>query len=949
MILALRDCHDAAVVGGKAVNLARLLNAGFAVPDGFVITTGAFAAALAGEGGMPNRVPTELAERIGEHYRALGSPTVAVRSSATAEDLADASMAGQYETLLDIRGESAVVAAVAHCWRSIDTPRTRSYLASKGIPLSDVAMAVVVQRLVPADVAGVLFTANPRSGRSDELLIEASWGLGESVVSGRVQPDTLVVEAATGVVRHAVIADKATWIAAGAPGECAVSGERRRMPCLDVRQVDALRRLGERVERHFGSPQDLEWAFHAGELYLLQSRAITTLGVALATQQRCDAERAALAAALATGRGPWVRHNLSETLPQPTPLTWSVIRRFMSGDGGFGSLYREIGFVPSPTVCREGFLTLIAGRIHLDLALGPELFFAGYPYAYDVAALRANPDRAQEPPTIPQGTLGQRLSCARRLAAVDARIMTLAADEDRRLDGETIPAFAAWIACERDVDLTVLDAAALLACWQRREREVLERFAPRSLMPTVIAAALMARLRAFTGEHCWDDEPLAMADLLSAGGAADCTVRATAQLRDVATGRMTLADWLRDHGHRAPAEFDLATPRWHERPQQVLALAAHLAGGADPLDLHARRTAAAAGAASALRIRLGEAECREFDALLALVHRYLRWREDGKHWLMLGYEQLRLVALEAGRRLAVGDGIFMLNGEEFAQALSCGYAPLALIGQRRTQRAVEERLRLPAVITRDELPTLGQPAPSAALGGEQLEAFVISAGSCQGPARIVLDPQRAGDLGKGCILVCPSTDPSWTPLFVNAAGLVLERGGALSHGAVVARELGIPAVVLADATTLLRDGEPLLIDGDAGVLRRGAELTAPSMSAATAPARPTRRQSPPPVGRRERTAAHWRNLLLACWGSAFAAIFWCPATLLYAPIIRGLDAVLWPLVPRIGLAGVVVVVAVVMAVLVMVVQRLTTDNRRLLVAKERAAALRAEALKLPAG
>ena len=951
MILPLRDAHDARLVGGKAVNLARLLNAGFAVPDGFVITTPAFIAAISADGHLPTAVPTELAAHIAEHYRTMGSPTVAVRSSATAEDMADASMAGQYETLLDLQGEDAVIAAVAHCWRSIDTPRTRSYLASKNIPLSDVAMAVVVQRLVPADVAGVLFTVNPRSGKTDEMLIEASWGLGEAVVSGKVQPDTLVVERATGVVRHAVIADKAIWIAAGAHSEHAVTADRRRAPCLDAQQVDALRRLGEQVERHFGSPQDLEWAIHAGQLFLLQSRAITTMGAAAAVQERCAAERATLSAALAAGRGPWVRHNLSETLPQPTPLTWSLMSRFMSGDGGFGALYREMGFTPSPTVCRDGFLTLIAGRIHLDLAVGPELFGAGYPFTYDLALLRANPDAAQDPPTVPRGGIGERLAAAKLLTAVDARITALAVDEDRRLREQTIPAFTAWIADERALPLAALTNAALLTCWQRRAHEVLDVFAPRSLMPSVITATLMARLRAFTDQHCWDRDPVALAELLSAGGEANCTVRATAQLREVASGCLSMDSWLKDHGHRAPAEFDLATPRWHERPQQALALGAHLTGGADPLTLHGEHIAAAERAAAELRLRLSLRDQRELDTLLAQIHRYLRWREDGKHWLMLGYELLRAVALEAGRRLNVGDGIFLLTSEEFAQALATGYAPLALIDERRAQRAVDAKLHLPALITHNDLPTLGQAPPPTLTrtqaGGDHLPAFVISAGHCRGPARIVLTPESAGELGSGYILVCPSTDPSWTPLFVNAAGLVLERGGALSHGAVVARELGIPAVVLADATTLLREGEALMVDGNDGAIRRGADLVAPASATNIATAHLTRTQLPPPVGRREHVSARWRNLLLVLWAGIFAAIFLLPPEQLYAPIIRGFDAVLWPLVLAIGMPGVVATVSVVMAVLVMAVQRVTTDNARLLVAKERAARLRTEAMALP--
>ncbi|MBA3936021.1 MAG: hypothetical protein H0X38_01035 [Planctomycetes bacterium] len=947
MILRLRDAHDARLVGGKAVNLARLLNAGFAVPDGFVITTRAFIAAISADAHLPTIVPTELAAQIADHYRTMGSPTVAVRSSATAEDMADASMAGQYETLLDIQGEDAVIAAVAHCWRSIDTPRTRSYLASKNITLSEVAMAVVVQRLVPADVAGVLFTVNPRSGKADELLIEASWGLGEAVVSGKVQPDTLVVERTNGVVRHAVIADKAIWIAAGAHSENAVTADRRRAPCLDAQQVDALRRLGEQVERHFGSPQDLEWAIHAGQLFVLQSRAITTMGAIAAVQQRCAEERARLSAALADGRGPWVRHNLSETLPQPTPLTWSLMGRFMSGDGGFGALYREIGFTPAPTVCSDGFLTLIAGRIHLDLAVGPGLFGAGYPFTYDQKLLRVNPDAAQDPPTIAHGGMGERLAAAKLQAAVDARISTLALDEDHRLSEQTIPAFTAWIASERAVALPTLDHAALLECWQRRAHEVLDVFAPRSLMPSVITATLIARLRAFTDQHCWDQDPVALAELLSAGGEANCTVRATAQLREVAAGCLSMEAWLKDHGHRAPGEFDLATPRWHERPEQALALGAHLTGGADPLTLHGEHVAAAKRAASELRLRLSPRDQRELDILLSQVHRYLRWREDGKHWLMLGYELLRTVALEAGRRLNVGDGIFLLTAEEFSQALATGYAPRALIEQRRAQRAVDAKLHLPALITVDDLPMLGQAPPPNHAGGDHLPAFVISSGHCRGPARIVLTPESAGELGSGYILVCPSTDPSWTPLFINAAGLVLERGGALSHGAVVARELGISAVVMADATTLLREGELLMVDGNDGAIRRGADLVAPAAAIDITTAHLTRTQQPPPVSRRERVSGRWRNLLLVMWAGIFAAIFLLPPDHLYAPIIRAFDAVLWPLVLAIGMPGVVATVSVIMAVLVMVVQRVTTDNARLLVAKDRAARLRKEAITLP--
>jgi len=185
-LVNLADADSLDLVGGKAVNLARMIQAGLPVPGGFVVTTAAYRDA---RWGGDSSLPDDLAGEIVAAWQEMGSPAVAVRSSATAEDMAEASMAGQYETVLDVTDESALRAAVLHCWASLDSPRTRTYLAEHGIDLARVAMAVVVQELVPSDVAGVMFTANPRTGSRDECIVEGSYGLGEAVVSGMVQPD----------------------------------------------------------------------------------------------------------------------------------------------------------------------------------------------------------------------------------------------------------------------------------------------------------------------------------------------------------------------------------------------------------------------------------------------------------------------------------------------------------------------------------------------------------------------------------------------------------------------------------------------------------------------------------------------------------------------------------------------------------------------------------------
>ena len=232
----LAECADKLLVGMKAVNLGRLIRGGFPVPGGFVITTNGyrFGRTNGGDGSTttPDKVHRELVDSIVAAYRSLGSPPVAVRSSATAEDMVGASMAGQYDTFLDITTEAALIDAVQCCWASVDSPRTRSYFAEHGIDVAQVAMAVIVQRLVAADVAGVLFTANPKTGVRGEMLVEASWGLGEAVVSGRVQPDVLRIDRATGRVIDASIADKQIYIPPGEHEDRPVAEARRRIPCL---------------------------------------------------------------------------------------------------------------------------------------------------------------------------------------------------------------------------------------------------------------------------------------------------------------------------------------------------------------------------------------------------------------------------------------------------------------------------------------------------------------------------------------------------------------------------------------------------------------------------------------------------------------------------------------------------------------------------------------------
>ena len=948
----LADCRDKAIAGGKAVNLGILIRAGFPVPGGFVLTTEAYRASHGAnirDGSHP------LAQEVCARWHALGGSAVAVRSSATAEDMAEASMAGQYETFLDITTEDGLLDAVQKCWASLDSPRTRTYLAEHGIDLAKVAMAVVVQKLVPADVAGVMFTANPQTGSKAEMLLEASWGLGEAVVSGLVQPDVLRIDRASARVVHATIADKQLWIQPGKHDQQLVDEARRKLACLKSADVTKLWKLGIKTVEHFGAEQDLEWAISKGELYLLQSRPITTLAHAEVYETLLQSTRSMLRQSLEAGRGPWVVHNIGETLKHPTPLTWSVIRRFMSGDGGFGAMYKQIGFEPSERVRKEGFLLRVAGRAYMDASLAAEMFFEGYPFRYDVELLRTNPDAAQSPPTIPTGTLTQRMRVGRQLAEVNRRVRALAVDFDRKLIEQIIPEFVRYCLEEKQRDLSVLSPHELIELWRQREHKVMDEFAPQSLMPSMIAGMALAELRQTLDENFWDEDPDRLASILSAAHAPDKTLESNAQMWEVAQGRRTVEQWMGTNGHRAPDEFDLATPRWRERPEELKTMADRLKGGPSPMDLHVQNMEWTKKKIEELRARLSPVDAAELDSRVDLARRYLLFRESGKHYLMLGYELLRDVAMEAGRRLEIGDGVFHLTLESLFDALRIGYAPIHLIQERQKLYEAEQRVWLPQVIDTGAIETLGE-APRVEMAGSH-KAFPVSNGVATGPVRIVHSPEQAGELGTGYILVCPSTDPGWTPLFVNAGGLVLECGGTLSHGAVVAREMNIPAVVLPGATAMFAEGESITVDGRNGTVSRpGEQAAAPatasddaSPEAADDPqdVRIPRELVPPSAGRRERAGNRVRNITAIFWCVFLAAVFLLPDGWLYQPIFNLMDLLFWPLVKHLGKPGAVAVMAGTLAFVVMLTQRLLTDNSRLRVAKARERLLHKKAFALP--
>ena len=691
--------------------------------------------------------------------------------------------------------------------------------------------AVNVQAMFPSEVSGILFTQNPVDLHANQMVIEASYGLGEAVVSGDVTPDRFLVRRdALGQI-VATLGHKASVVAA--------FGERRELdpaaPSLTPQQIAELAELALRVERHFGHPVDIEWGWAEGQFALLQARPIRGLAVAVDVENARLEEIERLKGPAGAPRRLWVTHNLAETLRAPTPLTWDIIRRFMSGSGGFGQLYRQFGYRPSRRVSDQGFLELIGGRIYADPDRLAELFWEDMPLAYDLDQLAANKAMLDRAPTKFDAARADGLFLARlprNLAAMwrVARNMKRArADAKRSFEENVLPPYLRYIEEKRSQDLAALPDDQLMAELRDRCRRVLDEFGPESLKPGFFGGLAFDAAERLLVQLLGERDGGELARTLVLGLDGDITFEQDALLYRVATGQALMSDFLRRFGHRCTGEMELSVPRWRESSAYLEQTIRRLqsARGHSPEQIHHRnvekREAAQASLPAALASAGGSSLREQIERDLTDARALLPYRETGKHYLMMGYELIRLAILELAVRWDLGGGMFFLRLEEIEQHAQPRGRFADLIAQRRVRWQALQRLDMPDVIDSEKLDSLG--LPQVVQAAAELQGTTMAPGVATGTARIVSDPQDPGDLGSEYVLVCSSTDPGWTPLFLNALGLVVERGGVLSHGAIVARDFGIPAVACPNATRALRSGDTVRVDGNSGrvvVLQRAS-------------------------------------------------------------------------------------------------------------------------------
>ncbi len=558
---------DVETVGGKGLSLGLMATAGLPVPPGFCVTSAAFRRWR----GQELTEHHELGRQIHAAYRELGSGLVAVRSSATTEDGAVTSFAGQQETILGVSGENAVCQAVHRCWASLDSERAAAYRKHQGVSDVGVAMAVVVQRLVAAEVAGVLFTRDPMDPDGRRMLVEASWGLGESVVSGRVTPDRFALDYDTGRVTERHVSVKTVQVTAA--GTEPVPADKQAVACLGDEQLGQLAELGRRVETFYGAPRDVEWAWADGRFWLLQARPITTADAG--ERERIRREEIAALTAKADPRGTvWSRFNLSEILAEPTPMTWAIVRRFMSGRGGFGLMFRDLGYDPDPSLDEEGVFDLVCGRPFCNLSREPRLHYRELPFEHPFAALKKTPQRALYPtPVINHRRLGWRFLLfmpvtlpllTLKFMKADLRRQEIGKTFPARFRDEIVPAFLRDVAEGMSEDLTKLDDAALLERLEHWIQRTLYNFARDSLKPTALAAFALANLEQKFAKMVGPEKATQLVRDLMMGVHADPETDVAHGIRELASGRLDRATFLSRFGHRGSREMELSSPRWSE-------------------------------------------------------------------------------------------------------------------------------------------------------------------------------------------------------------------------------------------------------------------------------------------------------------------------------------------------------------------------------------------------
>ncbi|WP_432754123.1 rifamycin-inactivating phosphotransferase [Streptomyces sp. JL2001] len=847
------DAAQVAVVGGKGAHLGELSRIeGVHVPGGFCVTTDAFRRVMAEAPSIDDlldrlsrvdaddreamrtlsarirrtiegtAVPGDLATAITRALDRCGEEAAyAVRSSATAEDLPTASFAGQQDTYLNVVGAPEILRHVRRCWASLFTERAVTYRRRNGIDHRTVHMAVVVQRMAFSHAAGILFTADPVTGDRKVATVDAGFGLGEALVSGLVNPDVFKVRNGEVVARTIGAKQRAVHaLLEGGTEEVAIAPQLQEQPALTDEQVVRLVRLGRRIEAHFGRPQDIEWCLVDDDFRIVQSRPITTL---FPIPEAGDQEKHVYVS---------VGHGQMMTDPMK-PLgfsMWQLTAMVPMHEAG-GRLFVDVTRRLASPASRAALLDAVGKgdplvRDALETVLEREDFIPSLPDVVPGGPPAAGaPDPIETDPAV-VAELIERSEVS--IAALERDIRTKsgpalfdflleAFEEHKRVLSDPLSFQALMAGMESTWWLN-----DKLGEWlgEKNAADTLTLSAPDNITSEMGLALLDVA-----------DVIRPHAEVVSflQGVEDDGFLDELPKLTGGTEARDAIETYLDRYGVRCVGEIDITRPRWRERPSTLVPVILDNVRNFDPGAAERRfeqgREKAQKKEQDVLaRLRAlpdGERKADETKRMIDRVRTFIGYREYPKYGIISRYFVYKQALLEEAGRLeragvlADKEDVFYLTFQEFHEVARSNRADGRLIEQRKEAFRSYHALTPPRVLTSDGEAVTGSyrrdDVPAGALTG-----LAVSAGTVEGRARVILDMADA-DLEAGDILVTPFTDPSWSPLFVGIAGLVTEVGGLMTHGAVIAREYGLPAVVgVEQATRLIRDGQRIRVHGTDG-------------------------------------------------------------------------------------------------------------------------------------
>lgn len=848
------------VAGGKGANLGELARIeGIVVPDGFCISTEAFKR-MVGEtpsisalldklsqlkledrdkirelSGEIRRImagttiPADISEEITGHLSRLGEKAAyAVRSSATAEDLPTASFAGQHDTYLNIIGKEDILKHISKCWASLFTERAVVYRLQNGFGHRNIYLSVVVQRMVFPQAAGIMFTADPVTSSRKVLSIDAGFGLGEALVSGRVNADTYKVR--SGKIIDKKISSKKLAVYAtrdGGTKEHEIEPERQDRPVLTDEQILQLERLGRNIEEHFGRPQDIEWCLADSTFYIVQSRPITAL-YPIPKADDGDNHVYVSVAHQQMMTDPIKPLGLSfYLLTTPAPMSKAggrlfvdITRHLASPDGG-AKIIDTLG--QSDPLIKDALMTIVKRKD----------FIKSSPAGNKVQSL-INSDKVMSWDYLAQFendkviVAGLIAGSQTSIEGLKQNIQTKSGTDLFDFILENLQQLKMMMFNSQSLD--VIMVAQYASSWindkmnewlgEKNAADTLSQSVPNNITSQMGLELLDVAdvIRPYPEvidylQYVRDDNFLDELVKLDGGQ----------ETRDA------IHTYLHKYGMRCVGEIDITKPRWSEKPitlvHMILSNIKNFKPGAAKQIFGQGRHAALKKEEELLerlkQLPDGEQKARETKRMIDLMRNYMGYREYPKYGMVNRYSIYKQALMTEAEKLVNAnviheiEDIYYLSFEELHEVVRTHKLDRHIVSQRKEEYRSYEKLTPPRVITSDGEIIRGkyqrEDLPAKAIIG-----LPVSTGIIEGRARVILNMEDA-DIGDEDILVTTFTDPSWTPLFVSLKGLVTEVGGLMTHGAVIAREYGLPAVVgVENATKIIKDGQKIRINGTEG-------------------------------------------------------------------------------------------------------------------------------------